>query len=347
MRLRKLTVEQQDWELKNEFRISRGARTKTEVVLVTISEENHVGRAEAVPTAHYNESIKSVLNQIEAIRSSIESGLSINELNNRLAPGSARNALDCALWDLQARKAGTSVAKLTQTEPFDGCDTAQTLSMDSINKMADAAKLLAEYPLIKVKFDSKDVIEKMQAICKSAPNSRFIIDANEAWDINQLNYFSERLVNCNVSMIEQPLPSAHDSDLNKYLGAIPLCADESIHTRKELAQVTQLYQYINIKLDKTGGLTEAIKLLGAAKENNMGIMVGCMVGTSLAMAPATLLTYCAEFVDLDGPTLLASDHDFGFKYNNGKMEKSEPKLWGGPYNLSDDGSSYGYSHDNQ
>ena len=344
MNRRRLTVEQQSWKLENEFRISRGARTQADVVVVTINEENFVGRSEVVPTAHYDETIESVMAQLSAIKPNIESGLSIDALNLLLSPGAARNALDCALWDLKARKEGSSVAKLTHTQPFEGCETAQTISVGCIDDMTKSAKALHEYPLIKIKLDAIDVVEKMSAIAHVAPKSRFIIDANEAWTLEQLNQFSRKLADCNIALIEQPLPAAEDSVLTGYTGEIPLCADESIHTCKDLERVSTLYHYINIKLDKTGGLTEALKLLHQAKSNNIGIMIGCMVGTSLAMAPAALLAQYAEFVDLDGPTLLAKDRDLGFKYAKGKMQKSEPELWGGPYKPAHADRSYRYFH---
>lgn len=344
MKRRRLMVEQQSWKLENEFRISRGARTQTDVIVVTINEENFVGRAEVVPTAHYNETIDSVMAQLSAIKPNIETGLSIDDLNLLLSPGAARNALDCALWDLRARKEGSSVAKLTQTQPFESCETAQTISVGSIVDMAKSARVLNEYPLIKVKLDAIDVVEKMYAIAQAAPNSRFIIDANEAWTLKQLNKFSNELNDCHIALIEQPLPSTEDSVLTGYTGEIPLCADESIHTCKDLERVSKLYHYINIKLDKTGGLTEALKLLHQAQSNNIGIMIGCMVGTSLAMAPATVLAQYAEFVDLDGPTLLIKDRELGFKYTKGKMGKSEPELWGGPYKPAHADRSYRYFH---
>jgi len=344
MKRRHLTVEQQSWKLENEFRISRGARTQADVIVVTINEENFVGKAEVAPTPHYNETIESVMAQLSAIKPNIESGLSIGALNLLLSPGAARNALDCALWDLKARKEGSSVAELTHTNPFEACETAQTISVGSIDDMAKAATEIREYPLIKVKFDAEDVVEKMRAIAKAAPTSRFILDANEAWTLEQLNQFADQLIDCNIALLEQPLPSSDDSGLIGYTGKIPLCADESVHTCKDLDHVSKLYHYINIKLDKTGGLTEALKLLHQAKNNKIGIMIGCMVGTSLAMAPAALLAHYAEFVDLDGPTLLCKDRELGFKYKNGKMEKSEPELWGGPYKPAHADRSYRYFH---
>jgi len=326
--VRSITIEKQNWPLEKEFRIARGARTQTEVIVVSIVEGQLQGRGESVPTARYGESMQSVIDQIRSIEIEIAQGMSIEDLNQMLPAGAARNAVDCALWDLKAKQQKKSVAAMANLKEFSGCETAQTLSIGSVKEMANAAALLKEYPLIKIKFDCQQVIEKMHAISKAAPNSRFIIDANEAWNIKQLNTFSETFAQCNVALIEQPLTEKTDTDLINYQGTIPLCADESIHTRKEFERVSKLYQYINIKLDKTGGFSEAHKLLKAANEKNIGIMVGCMVATSLAMAPAALLASYADFVDLDGPALLLKDRKQGFGYHKGIMHVAASNLWG-------------------
>lgn len=341
---REVVIKKQSWALEKEFRISRGARIKADVVLVCIVEDDIQGRSEVVPTARNGETIESVITQIESLKTDIENGLDIERLNKILPAGAARNALDCALWDLRAKKYHSSVAKLNLIKPFSGCETAQTLSIDTPQAMAKAAALLKHYPLIKVKFDTEQVVEKMRAIFDAAPDSRFIIDANEAWNIEQLNRFTPVLSECNVALIEQPLAAASDSDLKQYTGCIPLCADESIHTTDDLDRVKNLYSYINIKLDKTGGLSEALKLMHAAKEKKLGIMIGCMVGTSLAMAPAALLASYADFVDLDGPALLAKDREFGFKYNQGRMSELNPKLWGGSNEAIRSDSSFRFYH---
>lgn len=329
MNLRSLNVEQQSWPLENEFRISRGAKTQADILLVSITEDGFCGRAEAVPYNRYNETVESVIEQIESVREHIEKGVNIELLNLLLPAGAARNAVDCALWELEAKKCHSSVAKLTLMKPFSGCITAQTLSIDTPENMASAAKKLAAYPLIKIKFDQDLVLERMTAIHQAAPASQFIIDANEAWSIEQLNRYSSALKDMNVVLIEQPLAAQNDQDLAHYIGNIAICADESVHTSKDLDKVAKLYQYINIKLDKTGGLSEALKLLRKAQARRIGVMVGCMVGTSLAMAPATLLAGYADFVDLDGPALLKHDREHGFEYQQGHMSALKSELWGG------------------
>jgi len=326
--VRKISVEKQCWSLEKEFRISRSTRTETEVVYVTISQGNLIGRSEVVPQPRYQETTDSVIAQLKEITPLIENGLELEKLHLHLSAGAARNALDCALWDLKAKLENTSVVKLNSIKEFNGSTTAQTLSIDSVEKMAQAAAELKSYPLIKIKFDTQQVIEKMQAIYKSAPNSQFIIDANESWNIDQLNEFAPILEKCNVALIEQPIAEKDDKDLINYTGRVPICADESIHTCNNIDRISKLYGCINIKLDKTGGLTEALKLLNAAREKNLNVMVGCMVGTSLAMAPASLVASYADFVDLDGPALLAKDREYGFSYKDGTMSRLNPKLWG-------------------
>jgi len=326
--LRKIFVEKQRWPLEKEFRISRSTRTETEVLYVTISQGDHIGRSEVVPQPRYQETTDSVIAQLNEITPLIENGLELEKLHLHLSAGAARNALDCALWDLKAKLENTSVAKLNSIKEFNGCQTAQTLSIDTVEKMAQSAAELKNYPLIKVKFDTEQVIEKIQAIFKSAPNSQFIIDANESWNIDQLNEFAPIFEKCNVTLIEQPIAEQDDMNLKNYIGRVPLCADESLHTSDDLDRISTLYGCINIKLDKTGGLTEALKLLKAARDKDLSVMVGCMVGTSLAMAPASLVASYADFVDLDGPALLAKDRENGFSYKDGTMSRLNPKLWG-------------------
>ena len=330
MTKRKINVEHQSWPLENEFRISRGSRTSTEVIQLTITENGKTGWAESVPYARYNETLDSVTQQIESIAAQIENGIDNKQLNHLLPAGAARNAVDCALWDLQAKRRNRPVDQILGLNPFTGTLTAQTLSIDTPDEMAKAASQINDYPLIKVKLDQSQVIERMTAVHRAAPDSQFIIDANEAWNISELELYVDKLNQMNVVLIEQPLAANRDDDLINYNSPIPLCADESIHTSEDLEKVVQCYQAINIKLDKTGGLSEAIKLLNQAQEQSLSIMIGCMVGTSLAMAPATLLTGYADFVDLDAPTLLAKDRPFGMNYQAGQMSSVDQRLWGGP-----------------
>ena len=333
MTSRSLSIENQSWPLENEFRISRGAKTEANVILLSITENDYVATAEAVPYLRYGETIDSVKQQIQSVQSHIENGATKEIINLLLPPGAARNLIDCALWDLEAKRQNTSVTELAMTKTFKGCICAQTISLGSIGQMAQAAGKLSGFPLIKVKLDQHNVIERMKAIHQQAPGSDFIIDANEAWRISLLNSVVAELEKLNVVLIEQPLPSSEDQALTAYVGNVAICADESIHTSKDLDRVASLYQCINIKLDKTGGLSEALKLLRKAQARQLKIMVGCMVGTSLAMAPASIVATYADFVDLDGPALLANDRDLGFIYKNGKMSPLNPRLWGSAHSI--------------
>jgi L-Ala-D/L-Glu epimerase / N-acetyl-D-glutamate racemase len=327
--VRRMSVEHQIWPVKGEFRISRGSRKETHVILIKIIEAGVEGIGESVPTAHYNETIESVMTQIDAIRPNIEGGLSLHALNRLLPPGAARNALDCALWDLKAKQMNTRVEKLLGFPQIDSIISAQTLSLnDPINMIRSAANI-KDYPLIKIKFDNHNVVEKIQGIARSAPKSRIIVDANESWNITELNYFEPELKDNNVVLIEQPLPARDDADLLQYTGSIPICADESFHSSEDLERVSNYYQCVNIKLDKAGGLTEAVKILQQAKMRELKVMLGCMVGTSFSMAPSSLLASQVDFVDLDGPTFLCNDRQFGFEYTHGRISKLDPRLWGG------------------
>lgn len=330
-----LTIEviQQQLPLKNVFRIARGAKTQADVIVVTISDGTNTGWAESVPYTRYQESVESVSQQIHELSRHTITNENINKYISTFHAGSARNALDCAWWDLQAKQRNTSVAKLLQLAPAKSCVTAQTLSIDTPSAMAKAVTALDNPPLVKVKLDNKDIIEKMTAIQQAAPNSEFIVDANEGWSIEDLNNCCDQLKALNVVLIEQPLPAGKDQDLIDFSSSVPLCADESCHTRAELEYLKNRYQVVNIKLDKTGGLTEAVLLAQAAKKQGFELMLGCMVGSSLAMAPAALLANEAKFVDLDGPLLISEDRQHGFEFEQGVMQPLSEKLWGGSETL--------------
>lgn len=326
---RKIFIEKESWPLAQVFTISRGSKTHAEVIKLTITEGLFRGISESVPYNRYGESLDSVIEQIRNISKELEAGAERKAINQILPAGAARNAVDCALWDLECKKASFDIFALTGKKTLQNAITAQTLCIGSVQSMAKEAKQLANYPLIKVKLDADQVIEKMRAVHSNAPNSQFIIDPNEGWTFEQLQEFSPELQKFNVVLLEQPLSSEKDDALIEYDSPIPLCADESLHTRDDLTEIKKKYHFINIKLDKTGGLTEALKLLNEAKSNNLKIMVGCMVGTSLAMAPATIIAPFAEFIDLDGPALLAKDREHGFQYHYGKMSPLNTNLWGG------------------
>lgn len=323
-----IKVFHQSLPLAQIFRISRGAKTTAEVIVVVISDGTFVGWGEAVPYNRYGESIDSVSQQLWKVSEQITCIEDHAKLYELLPAGSARNALDCAMWDLTAKIRSLSVNNLLDLPTINACVTAQTISVDTIESMRKEAKKLGNAPLIKVKLDAESVVSKMQAIHQACPQSRFILDANEAWHINLLSQVLEPLKQCNVALIEQPLPADQDDDLLGFQSPIPICADESCHSVDGLDSLVGKYTAINIKLDKTGGLTEAVKLLKKAKTLDFEIMIGCMVGSSLAMAPAYTLCGLADYVDLDGPLLVAKDRSSKFSFDQGIMSGVPKSLWG-------------------
>jgi len=325
----KLTYQQQNFPLAQVFRIARGAKTQAEVIEVYLTSEGRVGRAESVPYRRYQETLESVCNQLDYVQSKLSSGVDLDTILQAMAPGSAKNAVDCAYWDLKAKLENKKVEQLLELDTLSSCVTAQTLSIDTPENMALATKKLNYPPLIKVKLDNEGIIEKMQAIHQASPESKFIVDANEGWSIDDLVSCADTLAKLNVVLIEQPLPVGQDKALIDYDFPVALCADESCHTRKDLTYLKDRYDAINIKLDKTGGLTEAYLLNQEARKMGFEIMIGCMVGSSLAMAPAFLLTGQAKYVDLDGPLLVAQDRTHGFDIQQGMMPQLDERLWGG------------------
>ena len=290
--------------------------------------DGHTGQGEATPYGRYGETVEGVLAEIDQIWRS----LAVNPSRERLAaiaqPGAARNAIDCALWDLDAKRAGVRAWTLAGIERLDPVKTAYTISLDTAAAMAEAAKAAARRPLLKLKIGSGEDLDKIAAVRMSAPRTRLVIDANEALDLDTLNCLAPDLVKLGVKMIEQPLPASEDAALADYSGQIPLCADESLHTRAELDRLSTLYHAVNIKLDKTGGLTEALALRSDARARGMMIMAGCMVATSLSMAPAMIIAQGAEVVDLDGPLLLAKDREPGLTYLGSMISPPLPQIWG-------------------
>jgi len=327
MRQLKHTVSR--WPLRKAFVISRGSRTEAEVIQVMIMDGEHQGFAECVPYARYDESCDSVIAEIESVTHAISDGASRRDIQKLMSPGAARNAIDCALWDLEAKQIGQTVGSMSGLGDPAELISAQTISIGTEAEMAAEAQQFARYPLLKVKLDSENIIPRIAAIHANAPASNIIIDANEAWSIAELNQHWQSLQDMAVMLIEQPLPASNDHELIRYQGDIPICADESCHSSADIDALAERYHAINIKLDKTGGLTEAINTYHAARKHQLQIMVGCMVGTSLAMAPATLLAQHAEVVDLDGPALLAEDVAHGFQFHHGHMSALTEQLWGG------------------
>lgn len=323
-----LKVFHQSLPLAQVFRISRGAKTSAEVIVVVISDGQFHGWGEAVPYDRYNESIESVSLQLWKIAGQNLQIEDHDHLNELLPAGSARNALDCAFWDLQAKRSKKSVNQIIHIPAVKSCVTAQTISIDSIENMQKAAQALADAPLIKVKLDADDILLKMQAIHQQCPKSRFIIDANEAWHIGILSRVVEPLSNMNVVLIEQPLPADKDDELQDFNSPIHLCADESCHSSQGLMGLQKKYTAINVKLDKTGGLSEALGLIKHARSLDFQVMIGCMVGSSLAMAPAFALAGLADYIDLDGPLLVAKDRHSKFTFDHGTMSAPREGLWG-------------------
>ena len=326
--MRGLAARAEHWPLATVFVISRGAKTQADVVVAEIVESAYRGRGEAVPYARYGETVEGVLGQIEAVRGQIEAGAGCKELQELLPAGAARNALDCALWDLAAKKAGVRAWVLAGRARLDPVKTCFTISLGDPEIMAQAARANARRPMLKVKIGGPDDLEGVAAVQAAAPRARLIVDANEALTFDELQRLAPEFARLGVKLLEQPLPAGDDAVLEGYDSPVPLCADESLHTRGELAACAARYGLVNVKLDKAGGLTEALALAGAAKAMGLGVMVGCMVATSLAMAPAVILAQGAPFVDLDGPLLLARDREPGLAITGSLIEPPSADLWG-------------------
>jgi len=328
MTKRQLAAKSESWPIAGSFRISRGVKTAAEVVVVEITEDGVTGRGECVPYARYEESIRSVLGQISSVRDFIADGLTRDGLLTVMPSGAARNAVDCALWDLEAKLSGKTIAEIGGIPALGPTITAYTLSLDSPENMAIAAKKHSNRPLFKLKLAGEGDLERVAAVRNAAPRTRLIVDANEAWTADMLREYCPKMADLGVELIEQPLPAGEDSVLSDIERPVPICADESAHDTATLDDVVELYDYINIKLDKTGGLTEALLLAEAAREFGLGVMVGCMLGTSLGMAPAMYLASYARFVDLDGPLLLEKDREHGIQFDGNVMHPPSRKLWG-------------------
>jgi L-alanine-DL-glutamate epimerase-like enolase superfamily enzyme len=325
---RHLDIQMNSFPISGTFTISRGSKTTAEVVTCTISEGGHRGHGECVPYRRYGEGIESVVAEIETNRQKIEAGMTRPDLMTTMMPGAARNAVDCALWDFEAKTSGTSVAsRLGIAKPMP-LTTAYTISLGEPETMAAQARDYAHRALLKVKVGTGDDESRIRAVCAAAPDATIILDANEGWPEDVLVRHLQIAADAGVALVEQPLPAGKDAMLGAIKRPILVCADESVHHTGDLAALRDRYDAINIKLDKTGGLTEAILMKEEAQRLGFQIMVGCMVGTSLAMAPAVLLAQDAEFVDLDGPLLLARDRDPGLRYEASLVFPPTAALWG-------------------
>ena len=312
------------FKLAQVFTIARGSRTEAQVLTVKLNDGQHVGWGECVPYARYDESLQSVTDEIMGL----PDAFSRFDLYDLLPAGAARNAVDCALWDLEAKRAGNPVWELAGLEAPGPEITAYTLSLDTPEAMKAQAALHAFRPLLKIKLGTPDDMPRLEAVRAGAPKSTIIVDANEGWSAEVYADLAPHLVRLGVELVEQPLPAGEDHALLGMQRPVPVCADESCHDRSSLADLKGKYDVVNIKLDKTGGLTEALALRDAAIAQGYEVMVGCMVGSSLAIAPATLVAQGASVVDLDGPLLLAEDRDEPLIFDNAGVHPPSATLWG-------------------
>jgi len=319
-----ITVKAESFRLAEVFTISRGSRTEAKVLSVEVARNGLVGRGECVPYARYGETLDSVAAQIGAL----PAGIDRMALQEALPAGAARNAVDCALWDLEAKAAGKRVWQLAGLARPGPMITCFTLSLDTPDNMRAAAARHAHRPVLKIKLGTPDDMARLEAVRAGAPASRIVVDANEGWSAGVYSELAPHLIRLGVAMVEQPLPAGQDDLLAGIDRPLPVCADESCHDRHSLPALRGKYDMVNIKLDKTGGLTEALALRAAAEAAGFRVMVGCMVGTSLAMAPAVLVAQGVEVVDLDGPLLLAEDRVPPLDYDEAGVHPSRPELWG-------------------
>jgi L-Ala-D/L-Glu epimerase / N-acetyl-D-glutamate racemase len=345
----KIEAREEIFPLNHPFRISRGSRTEAQVVVTTMTDGEHIGRGECVPIKRYKQSVASVLAQIESIQQIGD--LDRDKLQQLFEPGAARNALDCALWDLEAKRSGKrawelaniycsrrpagdvgashSEAAIANTLDANQVVTSFTISLDTPTRMAEAAAAAMDLPILKLKLCGDDGdVARVEAVRAAAPNARLLIDANESWSLHHYRKTVSALKELGVELIEQPFPADADEVLEELDHPVPVCADESCHTTADLPRLRNRYEAINIKLDKTGGLTEALQLYQRGRENNFKILIGCMVCTSLSIAPARVLATNADWVDLDGPLLLSGDRDHGLPYRNGRIGMPARELWG-------------------
>ncbi len=320
----RLTVTSESFKLAEVFTISRGSKTAAEVLTVQVADRGVTGWGECVPYARYSETLDSVTDEIEAL----PKRFTREELQELLPAGAGRNAVDCALWDLEAKRTGKRVWELAGLDVPGPEITAYTLSLGAPDAMEASAAKNAHRPLLKIKLGTPDDMARLEAVRRGAPKSRIIVDANEGWSAEVYADLAPHLERLGVTLVEQPLPAGDDEALIGMDRPVPVCADESAHDTSTLDALTGKYDVVNIKLDKTGGLTEALKLRDAARARGFEVMVGCMVGTSLAMAPATLVAQGALVTDLDGPLLLAEDRREPLKFDEAGVHPPEPGLWG-------------------
>ena len=316
------------WPIEGGFTISRGAKTEAVVVVAEVRQGDITGRGECVPYPRYGETAEATLAAIIAMKDAVGQGLGRQALQSAMPPCAARNALDCALLDLEAKQSGARIWDLLARNRPRPCVTAYTISLGSPETMAAATAKAAHRPLLKIKLGGDGDALRIAAVRRAAPGSELIVDANEAWTPANLEQNLAECAKAGVTLVEQPLPAGQDAALGRIKRPISVCADESVHDRASLQGLRECYDAVNIKLDKTGGLTEALAMADAAAAQGFDIMVGCMVATSLAMAPALLLAQQARFVDLDGPLLLARDRGGGLRYDGSLVYPPDATLWG-------------------
>jgi L-alanine-DL-glutamate epimerase-like enolase superfamily enzyme len=326
--MRAIDIKAETFPTRGVFRISRSAVTAVDLVVVTLREGGRQGRGECRPYARYGETPASVMAAIEKVRLEIERGCDRQELMQLLDAGAARNAVDCALWDLEAKIAGRPVHELAGLARPGPLTTAFTISLDTPAAMARAAAEASACPLLKLKLGGDGDAERMRAVRAARPDARLIADANEAWESHNLQPLIEAAAGARFELVEQPLPAGRDEALATVRHAVPICADESAHALDGIEAVAGRYDAVNIKLDKTGGLTEALTTVKVARAAGLKIMAGCMVATSLAMAPALLIGGLADWVDLDGPLLLERDREDGLRYEGALLHPAGSQLWG-------------------
>ncbi len=320
---RTLAARHDRFPLSRPFRIARGVKTAADVVTVELSESGAIGRGEGVPYPRYGESIETALAAIEAARGIIEAGASRDELRAAMPAGAARNAVDCALWDLEARLSGKAVG-----DPPRPVVSALTIGIDTPEAMAAAARDAGGAPLLKVKVDAGDPAARIRAVRAAAPEAALIVDPNESWDQELLATMQDALVEARVDLLEQPVSAADDCWLEHFISAVPICADEAVHVAADLDRVAKRYQAVNVKLDKSGGLTEALLLAREARGRGLKLMTGCMISSSLSIAPAFQIAMLSDFVDLDGPLWLAEDRPGGVRDESGLLHPPAAGFWG-------------------
>ncbi len=327
---RHIRIKVETWPLKQRFAIARGSKIDAEVICVEIEEDGIRGRGEAVPYARFGETIETASAAIEALMASLRSGMSRDDLSQALLPGAARNALDCALWDLAAKQSGQRAYAAAGLETLKPITTAFTIGLDDADRMAIMAVKAQAYPLLKIKLGGSDGVmadlTRLSAVAEARPDAQLVVDANEGWQVAELARYAEPLGRFGVLFFEQPVPQAQESELSKI--DLPFCADESVHDRHDIEAMGDAYSWVNIKLDKAGGLTEALACVEMARARRKKIMVGCMVATSLSMAPAFIVAQHADLVDLDGPLWLAQDRDPGLVFDGASIHPPSADIWG-------------------